>query len=274
MSRCPLITKRLACRAAAQLVGWCSAVLSLLLFAGPVMADETDPVDSGRDALQRAGSLPWYDADLDELRRADVHPPGEPPSRSDAEGQEFEDNTNNSNQQFTGDPSFFWFLLQWTGWALIGLIILLALFLAIRSLAGRGGDLSLNLPEIRDRIVSDVDRIEQLPIPIKRNLSDLLGEAQRHYEQGNYNEAIIYLYSYFLVELDKAQHIRLLRGKTNRQYLREMYDVPPTMSDLVERTMVAFEDVFFGDHNLERARFESCYRNLDEFQQYVEPAAV
>jgi hypothetical protein len=30
--------------------------------------------------------------------------------------------------------------------------------------------------------------------------------------------------------------------------------------------MVAFEDVFFGNHPLDRNRFESCWTRLDEFE--------
>jgi hypothetical protein len=31
--------------------------------------------------------------------------------------------------------------------------------------------------------------------------------------------------------------------------------------------MVAFEDVFFGKHGLDRERFESCWRRVDEFRR-------
>ena len=253
---------------------WSCALLGLLLTASVACADDTDPVVSGSEALQRSGSLPRYDAENDGLKRVSVQPPGDPPSRPDVEGRKFDDPANNNTNLNTGGYDWLGSTLMWGGWSLIGLVILLLLVLLIRAMANRGVELQLDVSHTRDRITTDVDRIEQLPVPIKRNLSDLLGEARRHYEQGNYNEAIIYLYSYLLVELDKTQHIRLLRGQTNRQYLREMRDGPATISDLVERTMVAFEDVFFGEKNLERSRFESCYNQLGEFHQHVEPAAV
>ena len=34
--------------------------------------------------------------------------------------------------------------------------------------------------------------------------------------------------------------------------------------------MVAFEDVFFGEHSLSRSRFESCWNQLEEFHEGVE----
>jgi hypothetical protein len=41
---------------------------------------------------------------------------------------------------------------------------------------------------------------------------------------------------------------------------------------LVEQTMVAFEDVFFGDHPLSRARFEACWFELERFDRLVREA--
>ena len=116
---------------------------------------------------------------------------------------------------------------------------------------------------------NDVDRVEALPFEVRRPQGDLLSEARRHYEAGNYNEAIIFFYSYLLVELDKSQLIRLTRGKTNRQYLREVRR-QPLLHELLSLTMVAFEDVFFGHHQLPRSRFETCFRRLDEFEAHLQ----
>jgi len=68
-----------------------------------------------------------------------------------------------------------------------------------------------------------------------------------------------------LIQLDKQQIIRLAIGKTNRQYLREV-GPPSALGRLLEETMVAFEDVFFGNRRLERARFEACWSRLPEFE--------
>ena len=80
-----------------------------------------------------------------------------------------------------------------------------------------------------------VDDAEALPFLAERPRGDLLGLARQHYEQGNYSEAIIYLFSYELVELDRGSRIQLAKGKTNRQYLRELKDAAPSARRL-ERT--------------------------------------
>jgi hypothetical protein len=117
------------------------------------------------------------------------------------------------------------------------------------------------------------DRIESLPFVMARPRGDLLDEAQAAYEAGDYRRAVIYLFSYVLIHLDKHQQIRLARGKTNRQYLRELRPVPE-IRGFVEQTMHAFEDVFFGDHALSRQEFEAVWRQLDHFHQRVEQVAV
>ena len=44
--------------------------------------------------------------------------------------------------------------------------------------------------------------------------------------------------------------------------------------DLLRVTMLAFEDVFFGNHPLERGRFESCWSRLDAFHHSLEQATA
>ncbi len=102
----------------------------------------------------------------------------------------------------------------------------------------------------------------------QRSLDNLLGQAREHYLAGNFNEAIIYLFSYELVELDRRSLIRLSAGKTNRQYLRELGG-RGTLAGLLQQSMVAFEDVYFGDRRLGRERFENCWQRLPEFEALV-----
>ena len=101
----------------------------------------------------------------------------------------------------------------------------------------------------------DADRVEALPFKVRSVSGDFLDEARRLYEAGQFSEAIIFLFSYQLVQLDKQHVIRLAKGKTNRQYLRELRQ-RPTLRSTLELTMVAFEDAFFGRKTLSRERFE------------------
>jgi hypothetical protein len=119
---------------------------------------------------------------------------------------------------------------------------------------------------------AEVSRIESLPFQLDKKPISLLDEAERLYREGNFSQAMIYLFSYQLVEMDKMQVIRLTRGKTNRQYLRELRS-RNRLRSLVETSMVAFEHVFFGQHALPRAAFEPCWRSVSEFDRLIREGA-
>ena len=68
--------------------------------------------------------------------------------------------------------------------------------------------------------------------------------------------------------------IRLAKGKTNRQYLREITrSGRRALGDILEQTLLAFEDVFFGDRELPRDRFEACWQQLAEFDRLLQQSA-
>ena len=233
----------------------CQLVLCLAPVLGPVDPDAA--VSSGRKALSPWGGYPWYDSSADGLRPVDLSEP-------------------------------WWANLQWpnlnlglgTGWLRpLGwtvLIVLLA-FLAYlmvrwyrkRLAAMEGSDAAGDFEDLQ----AEGRRGEALPLPAARYQGDFLDEARRLYAAGRYAEAILYLFGYQLVQLDKHRRIFLTKGKTNRQYLREIGQAGP-LQRLVEMTMVAFEDVFFGHRTIDRARFESCWLRLAEFEAMVREGAV
>jgi hypothetical protein len=256
----------------------CTAAFIMLALAASAAAQQPPrPIRSGAEALRQLGDVPWYDAQLDELRPVEVAPPRAPPPRPDvaenlvSRSKEDEKGDGQDGEKAaTAAGSLFSYVMLLLGLGALSIALLVVLNLMIRTFITRRGATSAS-DDVRSS--SRVDRIEQLPVNLRRARSDLLGEARRHYEAGQYNEAMIYLYSYMLVELDKSQHIRLLHGKTNRQYLWELRR-SPELRQLVAQAMIAFEDVFFGGHNLDRSRFEACYGALDAFHQQTEPAAV
>ena len=222
---------------------------------------------SGAEALRESAPYPWYDADQDQVKPIEVSKPAAPPQAR--------------NWEFDGS----WFDWDWNGGALIGngiwdvlqffayvLIVIALLFLIYHVLKFMGllsprDDDSGDLEEAN--ALSNTQRIENLPFPVVNSKTDLLAEARRLYQIGKYDEAIVYLFSYQLVKLDETQYIRLSRGKTNRQYLGELRERHGLRS-MVSRTMIAFEDVFFGHHPLGKDRFESCWSQLDEFHRMVQ----
>lgn len=113
------------------------------------------------------------------------------------------------------------------------------------------------------------ERIRQLPFELQRNQPGNLSEQARQLaEQGNYSQAMMFLFSHVLVALDKHELIRLKRGKTNRQYLNELRHFR-NISAYYQKVMIPFEDAFFGNYDISQTRFESCWNELNEFETDV-----
>jgi len=272
-----------------------ACVLALLLFGGmngsSVFAQPAEPLapehqqadEAAREGLE--GNLlrerfPWYDSDADELGRINVQ------SELKWEWTWWEwmqsvwSDFWNWLQEFNFDIDLSWLgidasfsFFQLLGWLAAALLLAAVIYLLTKlyhksqaaapvgGLAAAGGETDSLDPE----------RVEALPLPARRHADDLLAEARRLYEQGAFAEAIVYLFSHQLVQLDRGHVIRLSRGKTNRQYLREIAPRRP-LQEVVEQTMVAFEDVFFGNYPLDRGRFEACWTRLPQFDQLVKEA--
>jgi hypothetical protein len=210
-------------------------------------ADSDEAVERGGEILGR-GALgrthPFYDSQTDDVR---LIPPPQP-----------------STSSFSFDPT----AIGYTMLAVTVIVLVLVLIFFLRRL--RDSQSSALAEAAASGSLSDVDRIEALPFRVKAGLGDLLSQAAELYRQGRYAEAVVLLFSYLLVEMDKQQVIRLAKGKTNRQYLREI-GPRRRLRDLVERTMTAFEAVFFGQHRLDREGFEACWSQVAEFRRLVDP---
>jgi hypothetical protein len=216
-------------------------------------ADPQEAVQSGQKALDHWGRYPWYDAKSDDLEPLDLSPPWWANWWPNSQGPSWSLSLPSS-------------LLQWVAWIVIALALGVMILLLVRTfLARRKSPTGEVAGSGRSSAADDRRRVEALPLPGVGGQLDLLAEAERQYHLGHYGQAIIYLFSYQLVQLDRQQLIHLSKGKTNRQYLRELGPHKP-LRRLLEPSMLAFEDVFFGQHTLDRGRFEWCWARLGEFQ--------
>jgi hypothetical protein len=235
------------------------------------LSDSEAAVEAGREALDGQVDFPWYDAKSDGIQRLDVKPPADLKNRGSQWERRIKAKT---ARQASSMPEWLWTVLEVLGWTLLVMALVAVGYLLVRAfLVAESGSASGEAVAEGRLASGDVDRVESLPFQLKAPQTDLLAEARRQYEAGNYKDAIIYLYSYQLIELDKHQLIRLTKGKTNRQYLREVRR-RGDLSGLLRITMIAFEDVFFGNHPLDRGRFESCWSGLDAFHRSLEQATA
>jgi len=250
--------------------GWLLGAVVTAVRAADISRSDA-AVETGRQALQGRTRYPWYDAQQDGLRRIDVQPPAETAENRRSKWEADLWDPSSSQPSFGTDWSLLWAIIEAVIWlGLLALLVWLIYYLAQTYLRQHAA------PEAEDVVADEArtqaDLIESLPFDVRRPQSDWLAEARRWAELGEYGQAIIYLFSYQLIRLDRGQHIRLARGKTNRQYLRELQR-RPDLRGILERTMLAFEDVFFGHYPLDRTGFERCWERLDEFHQRLAEAA-
>lgn len=260
--------------------GWLLLAMGVLaLDVAPSMAQDwaanefgarqlEEPVEKGHKALQRMPQANWYDADEDGLRSIPV--PGETQMPGTRPGQARKTTTPAANRNWNlpswGDLSIGQILM----YLLLIVVLAVLAYLIFRAIRA-GGPASVRSGSVAEQhdTSRQVDRVEHLPFEVKKKDANLLDEARRCYEAGNFNEAIVYLFSFQLLELDKGHIIRLTKGKTNGQYLRETAGNRP-LRQILQQTMNAFEDVFFGHRTLSRERFERCWNQISQFDQLVQ----
>ena len=127
-----------------------------------------------------------------------------------------------------------------------------------------------------DTVSSRSDRslaesIRHLPFEMDVKQGDFRQQAQAAYQAGDFRKALVFLFSHVLVTLDQAKLVRLKKGKTNRQYLREL-SPSPSLVKYYGDVMVPFEQTFFGDYPVTKEIFEDCWQGLDNFQSSVDAA--
>ncbi|MBX3411298.1 MAG: DUF4129 domain-containing protein [Pirellulales bacterium] len=252
--------------ALALIAGVASPVLAQAEASGeavsPPTAEADSAIEQGRESLRQSWfTPPWYDSERDAVKRIDLKPEWDLWKGWDWSGW-----------NLPGMPNLSF--LEWVAWILVTLILGALVYILARAWLQRDRRLATSHgTSDEDDADAEEARVEALPFQVARPASDFLTEAERCRRAGNYRDAIIYLFSHELVSLDRQQCIRLSKGKTNRQYLREL-SRRVALRSLVEETMVTFEDVFFGDHPLDASAFERCWSRLPEFDQLISQEAA
>ncbi|MDA7950988.1 MAG: hypothetical protein MPJ24_05810 [Pirellulaceae bacterium] len=268
-------------------------MLSINIFVQPISALATDlvstPVSKQDNKEQPAQksledlSPPWYDADQGDHRQILV----QPQKIDTMEGRHsknrrepfdwdkwwnglFNSGNTSNNNTATSNNTANWGLSPETTFVLqmFVLFLLLALIAGVIFWTYRRQSSYLHRIRKRSKIdPSQKGRLEALGVEIDNPMTDLLQQAHFYQQQGDYQKAIIYFYSYQLTELDKAKFVYLEKGKTNRQYLREAVQNHWSMVPLLQLTIYAFEEVFFGKHKLSQAQFQTCWNELDNLKK-------
>lgn len=115
-----------------------------------------------------------------------------------------------------------------------------------------------------------LERIKHLPPELRRTDVNLRNESVRLMGQQEYDQAVILLYAHQLLLLDRAQLLRLHRGKTNRRYVRETRSIDRESSERLEATVQAFERSYFGRHSISADEFTRLWADNVLLEQRIE----
>ena len=230
-------------------------------------AQQNDPVQAGADAL-KSENFPWYNSDSNTARIM------EPSNTQSAASAKRGSVTARAKRPPTTPTTWggwlkgFFNQLSYLSYLLIGLLGLLIFGLLVWGLTRRRPDASVK--NQRSQGAEDdsiIKRIEELPFQMQPQIdSDFEGRAQAAAKAGNYSEAVMLLFSFLLLNLDRKGLIHLQRGTTNRQYLQQIYH-QDHLPDFFVQLMEPFEKSFFGGHTIDQKTFEKCWSNMESAKQ-------
>ncbi len=224
-----------------------------------VVHGESDFRDQVRENLRSSAQHEWYDGTSGKLTRPTLRsasPPNEPRDWTLKPSQR----VTSGGRAWSGSSGNDWI---WPVLFATVVMLILGTIYFLRTV-GRAGSSRSSIPD-RTRDPQLQARAEELPFELPRTGEGVLEMARRLAIEGRFGEATVALYGFQLLMLDRVQRIRLAKGKTNRQYVRELRQAEPFTSILSE-TMVAFERFVFGGHLTTSATFYGVWNRVEEFE--------
>lgn len=248
----------------------------LLVVFGGVYCSAAETVDS-KEVLSGFPDARWFDSETDSYRPPKVTPFRDNPIREggwtsaarDRTTQDWEwpDWLTGANVDWSSSVFVYVFYSLLTIAAII-VISLVVWFLLRDSFPS----LSERRREPVGEIAIDSARIEDLPFEARPDMGDPLAAARELFSRGKLDAALVYLYGYMLLALDRRRHIYLQKGKTNRMYLREIGMTP--LRETVRPVQLAFEDSFFGKHPVNAEEFGAHWQAIEQFHALVAESPV
>lgn len=151
--------------------------------------------------------------------------------------------------------AIFWTLAVALAAALVGALVW-ATFETLRN----GGAKEKKKTEKADR----ERRLEAIAPEARERVDDLGTAAENALAAGDLRLALVYFFSWLIVESDKRGLLWARRGKTNREYWSELA-VNPEAQTIYKATMDEFERVYFGAQTISRTEFDDVWRLREPF---------
>ncbi|XZE53256.1 DUF4129 domain-containing protein [Planctomycetaceae bacterium SH139] len=252
----------------------------------PQAAAQQAADDLVTESLESMGSLPWYDRESRQVNPVDVAPRLDDSVNRDSrwvpKPKQAKKASRSSNNFTTGNtgPASYPFFLQWIfanfstiiGWTLFAIslvaLITMLVFLVMKMEPTEDIKTATSSSGDSEPTAEELAKLEHLPIEVATNQGNLLERADQLRQTGRLGEAIIYLFSQRLLQLDRCHAIRLSRGKTNQQYLRELRG-RADLQGVMQRTVASFERSFFGGYSLTTEEYDRIRNEQASFDAFL-----
>lgn len=198
-----------------------------------------------------AGKAPWYSVKESSVRYLPEHIDKKPAGIKNDISRNVETNINAVLN------AIYWTVVTIVGIGLLGLIVWF-----IYKNQSTIGKKKTEDPYERAR------RIETLASEAAERYDDLLNAAIDALAGNDVRMALIYYFSWLLVEMDKREFVFLNKGKTNLEYWRELegYD---ELRSIYRRVMKEFETVYYGGEPVSRGEFERVWELRTPFEKIM-----
>ena len=250
----------------------CVALLATVLGVDSVRGDDstessaqTPRYEKDFDRALPQNFAPWYS----KRERAPVYLPQEPPKAP----KPVKPKKDRAWHRSTGTARGTGGIIMGFFWAIFALFCL-AVIVAI-AIAARKYWLGAKLRKDRDREdeKARARRIETLAPEAVERYDDLFAAASEARARGDLRLALVYFFSWLLVEMDKREFILLDKGKTNLEFWRELEGFDELRS-IYRSAMSEFERVYFGGVAISRDEFERVWELRKPFDAIMEKKDV
>jgi hypothetical protein len=229
--------------------------------------------DVVRAALQD-GNYPWYDRNTDKLIPVWPRDSGWQRSLGESLERALKSADMQVNRMLEAIKGFFrWLKLdrlpgsRLTGEAFMSIVLFAALFalLALLFWIGlRGQFFSLDRPEASSDS-GGIARLADLPEDVWRGITDPWSEAIKRRAAGDLAGAVVFLFAYQLLSLNRVGLIRLVPGRTGRQYVETVRD--PLLQAPAAATLGLFEEVYYGHREPRSDALDGVWTQAEAFRE-------
>lgn len=227
-------------------------------------AEASAPADGPVRSALRETSIPWYDADRDEIRPL-LPEPGSLSSRIEKRMQAFfEWLFNKLRRPPSSDESkpSLGRLLPTLVFLVCGILLALILFQLWRLQKPEDGD-----KKRRTVSVGAAARVAGLEAGESMEDLDPWAEANRRRAKGDLSGAVVWLFVDQLLSLDRLNLIRLTPGGTGRQYSHQLEDL--TLREHYRAALGLFEQVYYGHQVPSPEAVAFLWRRAEAFRKRI-----